>query len=320
MSAKKSPAAGQMPAAAEVPSLANTDAATGQLTPDYLAAAKESFLSSPKNRLAQNVVTKVSVLDAAVDRGAFAGTNHHFSVALRDTIGEEGLATSQGGSGRCWMFAMLNTLRLPIIKALDLPRDFELSQTYLFFWDKIERSNFFLQTIIETPDEPFDGRLIQYMLSQPVGDGGQWDMCVNLIAKYGVMPKEVFPETESTMSAQRMNYMLTNKLRQFAAELRDLYTAGLTMAELQEKKLEMMETIHNIVMIHMGTPPTTFSWSFTDKKNKFHKVSHKALPFCCASSVFLSKTVSFLAVCPARTTRSPTSPRRSSTRPTARST
>ena len=86
------------------------------------------------------MVTKVSVLDAAVDRDTYAGTNHHFSVALRDTIGEEGLATSQGGSGRCWMFAMLNTLRLPIIKELDLPSDFELSQSYLFFWDKIERA------------------------------------------------------------------------------------------------------------------------------------------------------------------------------------
>jgi bleomycin hydrolase len=273
MAKKNAAAGGQLLPAVEVPSLGNADAGVGQLSPAFLQGAKAAFLASPKNRLAQNVITKVSVLEAAVDRDAHAGTNHHFSTALRDTLGEEGLATSQGGSGRCWMFAMLNTLRLPIIKALDLPRDFELSQSYLFFWDKIERSNFFLQTIIETPDEPFDSRLIQYLLQAPVNDGGQWDMCVNLITKYGVMPQEVFPESETTMAAARMNYMLTNKLRQFASELRDLWSAGMSTAELQAKKLEMMAVVHNVVMIHMGTPPTEFSWSYTDKQNKFHSMA-----------------------------------------------
>jgi hypothetical protein len=151
----------------------------GQLTPAWLAASVGKFAQDPKNRLAQNVVTRTDVMEAAVSRDAFVSANHHFSVSIREQHGVEGLATSQQASGRCWLFAMLNTLRFPMMKRLGLPHDFELSQNYLFFWDKIERSNFFLETMIETASEPYDGRLVQWLLSQPVSDGGQWDMAVS---------------------------------------------------------------------------------------------------------------------------------------------
>ena len=171
------------------------------------------FLESDKNRLAQNVVSRADVQEAAIDLEK-SRINHHFSTSLKEINGVEGLATSQKASGRCWLFAMLNTLRYPIIQQLDLAPDFELSQSHLFYWDKVERANFFLETIIETAAEPFDGRLVQWLLSQPVSDGGQWDMCVNLILKHGVMPQECFPETFSSSASARMNYILTNSERQ----------------------------------------------------------------------------------------------------------
>ena len=247
MSAKKSPSAAAAVGPPAYPSLDTSSADAGQLTPAWLADTEKEFLSSAKNKLAQNVVTRADVTEAAIDRDA-ANVNHHFSASIREQLGTEGLATSQMASGRCWLFATLNTLRLPIIKELGLSPDFELSQNHLFFWDKVERANFFLETMITTADEPFDGRLVQWLLSQPVSDGGQWDMAVNLILKYGVMPKEVFPEryatplcardtravlvlticvcararrtrSHSATSSSRMNYILTNKLREFGSEV-----------------------------------------------------------------------------------------------------
>ena len=191
------------------------------------------FLESDKNRLAQNVVSRADVQEAAIDLEK-SRINHHFSTSLKEINGVEGLATSQKASGRCWLFAMLNTLRYPIIQQLDLSPDFELSQSHLFYWDKVERANFFLETIIETADEPFDGRLVQWLLSQPVSDGGQWDMCVNLILKHGVMPQECFPETFSSSASARMNYILTNSERQtlltFFARLADASCCGLAQS------------------------------------------------------------------------------------------
>ena len=182
MSAKKNMAAASGIESAPIPSLESSSSDLGQLTSSWLSSSATEFASDPKNRLAQNVVTRNDVMDVAINRDA-ANVNHHFSVSIREQLGTEGLATSQQASGRCWLFAMLNTLRLPLIKELELSPGFELSQNYLFFWDKVERANFFLETMITTAEEPYDGRLIQWLLSQPVSDGGQWDMAVNLILK-----------------------------------------------------------------------------------------------------------------------------------------
>ena len=268
MSIKKNAAA----ATVELPSLETSSAADGQLDAAFFAETSAKFLGSDKNRLAQNVIARLDVQEAAIDLEA-SKVNHHFSCSLREQWDVEGLATSQAASGRCWLFAMLNTLRYPIIRALDLPSDFELSQSHLFYWDKVERANFFLETMIETADEPFDSRLIQWLCSQPVSDGGQWDMCVNLIVKHGVMPKEAFPETFTSSSSARMNYMLTNKLREFASELRLMASSGADIEQMRATKDTMMETINDIIMIHLGTPPTTFDWSYTDTKKKFHKMT-----------------------------------------------
>lgn len=124
--------------------------------------------------------------------------------------------TNQKNSGRCWVFAALNCMRIPLMKSLNID-EFEFSQAYLFFWDKIERSNFFLNNIVETAkrNEPIDGRLVSFLLNDPISDGGQWDMLVNLINKHGLMPKKCFPETFSCEQSVRLNAILKSKVSQF---------------------------------------------------------------------------------------------------------
>lgn len=132
------------------------------------------------------------------------------------------------------MFAGLNLFRVTAMEKLGLEK-FELSQTYAMFWDKIEKSNFFLESIIRTTDEPVDGRCSP-TCSDPIQDGGQWDMFVNLIKKYGVVPKSVMPEAESSTNSRYMNWLITAKLREFAAELRRMHANGATETTLRTSK------------------------------------------------------------------------------------
>ena len=134
-------------------------------------------------------------------------------------------ATNQKASGRCWLFAGLNTLRLKAMQRLGL-ESFELSQAYLMFWDKVEKANYFYENILATLDEPLDGRLLMWLLAQPLSDAGQWDMLVNLIEKYGVVPKAVMPESFSSSASAHMNGVLTARLRADARQLRAAYDRG----------------------------------------------------------------------------------------------
>ena len=173
-------------------------------------------------------------------------------------------------SGRCWLFAHLNVARIAMMEKYGLESDFELSQNWLHFWDKIERANYFLECILSTLSDDLDSRLVQHLLSTPMNDGGQWDMSVSLIKKYGLVPKSAFPEAHTSGASVRMNRLLNNKLRQFAYELRKAHAEnGASVAQLRENaKPEMMKLIHRIVIIHLGQPPSTFDWSFYGKIKK----------------------------------------------------
>lgn len=184
--------------------------------------------------------------------------------------GKEMKATSQKSSGRCWLFALCNVLRLQLARKYKLPTDFQLSQTYLFFWDKVEKSNFFLEQALDTADEPVDGRLVQYLLKAPINDGGQFDMIVNLINKYGVVPRDAMPEAHSSTLSRHMNWLVTNKLREACAALRARKAAGETMEQLRAAKLMFLNTIVRMLVINLGRPPETFDWSYrTTDTNEF---------------------------------------------------
>ena len=230
-----------------------------------IEAYRKAFESDPRYRVALNAVTKTPAKNVAMNRQAVVRCNHTFSHVVAT-----GAATSQNQSGRCWMFAGLNLFRMKAAEQMNL-EDFELSQSYLFFWDKLERANYFLESVLRTLDEPTDGRLIAWLMSHPMEDGGQWDMFVNLVKKYGVVPKTVMPETESSSASGQMNDRLTQKLREYACRLRAAYRTGESMGALQTRKSEMMAEVYRVLCIHLGEPATEFTWQWRTKEKVFHR-------------------------------------------------
>ncbi|MGE3809676.1 MAG: aminopeptidase C [Gemmataceae bacterium] len=243
----------------------STSDSRAALTASDFARFAESFNSRPIARIAQNAVTQLTAEDVALDRAVVTGSDASFSHKLDDWA-----ATAQKKSGRCWLFAGLNLLRAAAMKKMNL-KDFEFSQNHAFFWDKFERANYFFESMIELADRPVDDRTIAYMLAMPLSDGGQWNMFVNLLGKHGVVPKSAMPETESSSNSGRMNAILSELLRQGARRLRELHRRGTSTDGLREAKMEMLEAIHRVLCIHLGTPPSRFDWQWNDKDNQFHR-------------------------------------------------
>ena len=142
------------------------------------------------------------------------------------------------------------------------------------FWDKLEKANYFLENILKTLDQNYDSRLMMHLLQAPVQDGGQWDMFVNLIEKYGLVPKSVMPETNHSSKSSMMNYFLTHKLRECAFILRKSKKPRTTIKQLRSKKEEMMSVIYSLLCMFLGNPPTKFDWSIKDKNNKFTRFNN----------------------------------------------
>ena len=230
-----------------------------------VARFSEAFAADPKNRLALNAVAQGGVNATALNRELLNGLDHTYSQTIKMPE-----ITNQKHSGRCWLFAGLNTLRMAAIKKMKL-ETFELSQTYLMFWDKLEKANFFLENIIETRDEPLNGRLVMWLLRSPIQDGGQWDMFVNLVKKYGLVPKTVMPETHASSNSGAMNGLLTAKLREFARDLRKAHATGAAEDDLRDLKQRQLATFYRMLCIHLGTPSTSFVWEWRDKDEQFHR-------------------------------------------------
>ncbi len=225
----------------------------------------ESFDSDPKNLFALNAVAKSGIGAVALSRETVNSVDHTFSNLI-----ETPEATNQKKSGRCWLFAGLNSFRVAAMKKMNLEK-FELSQSYLMFWDKLEKANYFLENIIETVNEPLDGRLVMWLLAEPLSDGGQWDMFVNLIEKYGVVPKFAMPETESSSSSYAMNDLLIGKLREYARLIREKHVQGKSPDAIRQNKQEMLNEFYRMLCIHLGKPPAKFFWEWRDKDKKFKR-------------------------------------------------
>ena len=230
---------------------------------ERIAKMREEFTACPNKRVRSTAVTSVGLQAAAANWQAPVNTPNTFSVELKT-----GEVCNQKASGRCWLFATMNVMRFEVMKKLNL-ETFELSQNYMFFYDKLEKANYFLENILSTLDEPLDGRMLAYLLSMPFNDGGQWDMAVALVEKYGVVPKSVMPDTFHASSSGGMVKFLTLKAREFAKELRDGYKAGKTMEELRARKEEMIATFYDMLSISLGVPPTSFDFEVRDKDDKF---------------------------------------------------
>lgn len=236
------------------------------ITSENLVSYEAAFNNSPANAVAMNAVTKNGVNNAAASPYAAARNQHAYSVMV-----DAGDITNQKKSGRCWMFASLNVMRLKVMQKLNL-KNMELSQSYPLFYDKLEKSNYFLENILDTLDEQLHGRVVSWLLESPVGDGGQWDMFRSLVAKYGVVPKDVYPETAVSENTSELNKYLTIKLRGFACELRTAHENGEDLNTLRERKDKMMETIYRMLVICLGKPPVKFTWETRDKDDKFIRI------------------------------------------------
>ena len=230
-----------------------------------IAAFAADFESQRANLVAMNAVTANGLMASAVSRAAVENDVHEYSVSL-----EQGDITNQKQSGRCWMFAALNTMRYQVMKKCNL-KTFELSQAYLFFWDKLEKSNYFLESILETVELPTSSRLVSYLLTAPVGDGGQWDMLCNLVKKYGVVPKTAYPESKASSGSREMDSTLTEKLREDACILRRMYKERMDMDAIRERKTEMLNEIYRLLCICLGEPPKSFTFEYRDEDKNFHR-------------------------------------------------
>lgn len=227
---------------------------------------KRTSNNNDQVKLARNAAIRGDVMDLAMDWEAFRKIDHTFS----DMVSGQMKVTNQKSSGRCWGFAGLNLFRIYLGRKYNL-KQFEFSQNYFMFCDKLEKSNFFLESIINTIDHPLDSRLVMHLLTDPIQDGGQWHMFVNLIEKYGVLPQTEMPESFQSSQSMRMNRMVTRKLRGFAKDIRSAGEQGATVQELRNMKDEMLGTVYQMLTISLGTPPDSFDWQIRDKDEKFHR-------------------------------------------------
>jgi bleomycin hydrolase len=235
----------------------------GTLSAGDTELLRKDFAASPAYRVAQNAVTRVAVDDVAINREIINGTDHSLSTFLDDWK-----VTNQQRSGRCWLFAGLNLLRVGAMRKMGL-KEFEFSQNYAMFWDKIERANYFLEAIIETAGRDLDDRTVAFLLDSVADDGGQWNMFVALVAKHGLVPKAFMPETQSSSDTGRMNSVLRTLLRQGVKSVREAAGQGADAA--RSEKANVLRIIYRVLCIHLGTPPDRFYWQWSDKDRGFHR-------------------------------------------------
>ena len=237
------------------------------LEQDFTDKLYAAYEANPKFAAMENAISHNGLLASLEKRSAAVENTPIFSLDLtKDKVSD------QKASGRCWMFAALNTFRHKMIAGFQL-EDFELSQAHTFFWDKYEKSNWFLEQVIATADQELTSRKVKFLLDTPQQDGGQWDMVVSLFEKYGVVPKSVYPESISSSNSRELNQILNKLLRQDAQILRELVAEGANSSELQAKKEELLQEVFNFLAINLGLPPRQFDFSYRDKDNHFHSES-----------------------------------------------
>lgn len=233
---------------------------TKKITGEYL----DEFKSNKVKKITQVAVTKNGIHASSESIEERAKNEPVFSIEV-----ETGKVTDQKRSGRCWMFAALNLFRHKILKEYGI-EGFELSQNHIFFWDKYEKANYFHENILKTADEPFDSRKVAFLLQTPQQDGGQWDMVVSLIEKYGVVPKYVMPETSASSNSIELNKYLNKKLRKDAKILRSLVSEGADEEKILETRKILMKEVYDILSVSLGTPPEKFDFVYKNKDKEYN--------------------------------------------------
>ena len=230
----------------------------GGISANMLREISSAYEGTPADKALRNALnsTQINVLAASADNIAMIDT--HFSNEVK-TKGR----TDQKSSGRCWLFTGLNVLRSRMIEKHDLGA-FTFSQNYLFFYDQLEKANLFLQGIIDTRDLPMEDRKVDWLFSNPIGDGGQFTGVSNLVMKYGVVPSDAMPETLSANNTSQMRTQLATKLREDGLRLR-----AAKPADTQKMKVEMLKEVYRMLVLCLGVPPTEFAWARYNSKGEF---------------------------------------------------
>ena len=232
----------------------------GSITPEMLAKIqKEQKLTAAENALA-NAIAANAIDDLAKNRKAAHQLDTHFSIET-----PEQSITNQKSSGRCWMFSGMNVLRADFARRTDSLR-VDFSQAYLFFYDQLEKANLFLQGVVNTAKKPIDDPQVQFFFKSPINDGGTFCGVADLTEKYGLVPKQVMPESFSSDNTSKMASLLKSRLREDGLTLRKMVAEGKKNADIEKAKTGMLATIYRMLALTIGEPPTEFTYAHVDKK------------------------------------------------------
>lgn len=233
--------------------------AQGGISDEALKKIKEGYKGTPEEIALRNAISRNDINKLAINLESQANIDTYFS----HKVPSKGI-TDQESSGRCWLFTGMNVLRAEMIKKYNLG-PFQFSQNYSFFWDQLEKSNLFLQGIIDTKSLPAEDRKVDWLFKHALGDGGQFTGVSDIITKYGLVPAEVMPETYSSNNTSRMSNLLNLKLKEFGLELREMKNDA---KKLEARKVEMLSFIYRFLVLNLGEPPTEFEWTMYDAAGK----------------------------------------------------
>ncbi|MFA6830783.1 MAG: C1 family peptidase [Bacteroidaceae bacterium] len=234
----------------------------GGITPDMMNKIRTSYQETPSNRALGNAIRNVSIKSIAKNKDGHVNLDNFFS----DEVKSKGI-TNQRSSGRCWLFSGLNVLRAKMIAKNNL-NTFTFSQAYPFFYDQLEKSNLFLQGIIDTRDQSMDDKMVEWLFKHPLSDGGQFTGVSDLLSKYGVVPSEVMPETYSTDNTSTMARLISLKLKEYALELRQMAQDKKSMNAIEARKTAMLGVVYKMLVLNIGEPPTHFTYTLRDAEGK----------------------------------------------------
>lgn len=238
-----------------------------QIGQNEMRQLRESFVLDAPTRAIQNALTEnANIRSLALNRDKQGKIDHFFKYRV-DVKG----ITDQKKSGRCWMFTSMNVLRPGIMKKYNID-NFDFSHNYLYFYDMLEKSNLFLENIIKTAGMEMDAREVVFYFSNPVNDGGVWNLYFNLASKYGVVPAEVMPESEHSNNTSQMGSLLNESLRRSGMELRHLAEKGASEQDLRQHKMEALQDVYRILALCLGEPPATFTWRYKDKEGNIREL------------------------------------------------
>lgn len=234
----------------------------GGITSEMMQQIKKSYGGSASDKAMRNILVTQSPQKLAMNYENATKFDSHFSNRVVSKA-----VTDQKSSGRCWMFTGMNVMRNKAIRKYNLPDNFQFSQAYTFFYDQLEKSNLFLQAIIDTYKKPMTDQEVEWLFKNPIGDGGQFTGIANLVEKYGLVPSDVMPETYNTNNTSSISNLISLKLREFGLELREMAAQkGMTPYKLNTRKTEMLGVIYRMLALTMGEPPAEFTWTMRNAK------------------------------------------------------